>query len=233
MGQKQTGTYCPHCQKNVLAVGKTPNHVLHLILTILTFGLWGVVWVISTLSSIGGFRCTQCGNVASTNYRPPGQKKPIPYGSIGFLALLVIILLDRWAAGAFNSKVESTAPLPTAVAEQSAPAPTTVVEQPAPIKKVVAEKIEGREFRVPSDAKARYFMLEQSRKGSQATTITKRVGSSGTAYSKRLYDCKKQQFKYLGTGETLQAMNASKPDPKMSSLVEGSISYYVMLEACK
>jgi len=26
--------------------GKRPNHILHLILTILTFGIWGIVWAV-------------------------------------------------------------------------------------------------------------------------------------------------------------------------------------------
>lgn len=30
----------------VLVKGKGTNHVLHLILTLITFGMWGVVWII-------------------------------------------------------------------------------------------------------------------------------------------------------------------------------------------
>jgi hypothetical protein len=61
MGTKTTGKRCWHCQKNVMAQKNTPNHVLHLLLTIFTAGLWGIVWLIVTLSNIGGYRCTQCG----------------------------------------------------------------------------------------------------------------------------------------------------------------------------
>lgn len=31
-----------------LAKGRRPNHILHLILTLLTFGLWAIVWIILT-----------------------------------------------------------------------------------------------------------------------------------------------------------------------------------------
>lgn len=31
MGQKQTGKYCNHCKKNVMATGTIPNHLLHFI----------------------------------------------------------------------------------------------------------------------------------------------------------------------------------------------------------
>jgi hypothetical protein len=36
----------------VLVKGSKPNHVLHLILTLVTFGLWAIVWI--ALAFIGG-----------------------------------------------------------------------------------------------------------------------------------------------------------------------------------
>ena len=62
MGQKQTGRHCRHCGKNVLAVGTTPNHVLHAILTLFMCGLWLPVWILISLGKIGGYRCSQCGS---------------------------------------------------------------------------------------------------------------------------------------------------------------------------
>lgn len=59
MGQKQTGRYCNHCKKNIMATKTTPNHILHLILTIFTAGMWGVVWMILYFKE--SFRCTECG----------------------------------------------------------------------------------------------------------------------------------------------------------------------------
>ncbi|GAA4527119.1 hypothetical protein GCM10023174_14180 [Chelativorans composti] len=61
MSIKQKGAYCPQCQKRVLAQGVKPNHLLHLLLTIFTGGLWGIVWLIITVMSAGNYRCTQCG----------------------------------------------------------------------------------------------------------------------------------------------------------------------------
>jgi len=86
---------------------------------------------------------------------------------------------------------------------------------------------------VPSDPKAQFFVLEKGGSGSQRTIVTKRVGSSGTSYSKRLYNCADSTVKYLGTGDSLEAMSKSNPDPNMSPIVQGSIAYYVGLEACK
>ncbi|KQV83655.1 hypothetical protein ASC90_20440 [Rhizobium sp. Root1220] len=44
----------------VLAERQTPNHVLHLLLTIVTGGAWIIVWIILTLS-VGPYRCPNCG----------------------------------------------------------------------------------------------------------------------------------------------------------------------------
>ncbi len=62
MGQKQAGRFCVHCQKNIMATGTTPNHLLHLFLGLITFGLWIPIWILVTLGKIGGYRCTQCGS---------------------------------------------------------------------------------------------------------------------------------------------------------------------------
>lgn len=62
MGQKQTGSYCPSCQKNVMAVGSSPNHLLHLVLSFITAGLWLVVWLLLAIGTMGNYRCSQCGS---------------------------------------------------------------------------------------------------------------------------------------------------------------------------
>jgi len=62
MGQKQTGRYCNHCKKDVMATGTSPNHLLHFFLTIFTFGLWIIVWILVSVGKIGGYRCTECGS---------------------------------------------------------------------------------------------------------------------------------------------------------------------------
>ncbi|WP_445774245.1 hypothetical protein [Shewanella sp.] len=86
---------------------------------------------------------------------------------------------------------------------------------------------------IPTDPKASYTILEKSRSGDEATIVTKRVGSSGTSFSKRLYNCSNETVKYIGTGDTIESMNASKPDPKMAPIFDKSIAYYVGKEACK
>jgi hypothetical protein len=86
---------------------------------------------------------------------------------------------------------------------------------------------------VPSDPKARFFVLEKGGKGAERTIVTKRVGPSGTSYSKRLYNCTNSTVKYLGSGDSLGEMASSRADRNMAPIVQGSIAYFVGVEACK
>ncbi|MFZ3286535.1 MAG: hypothetical protein WA191_06760 [Telluria sp.] len=87
-------------------------------------------------------------------------------------------------------------------------------------------------FRIPTDAKAVYTVLERGGSGNIRTIVTKRDGSSGTSYSQRQYDCDKSTWKYIGTGDTIEQMKASKPDAKMGPIVNESIASYVGGAAC-
>jgi hypothetical protein len=45
---------------------KGTNHILHLLLTLVTFGVWLIFWFGSTVK-FGGWRCTQCGSANISN----------------------------------------------------------------------------------------------------------------------------------------------------------------------
>ena len=65
---------CRTCNRRVLAVRKLPNHILHLLLSVLTGGSWLVVWVgIVWSSSSEPWRCPWCGG--STELVQP---EPVP-----------------------------------------------------------------------------------------------------------------------------------------------------------
>lgn len=86
---------------------------------------------------------------------------------------------------------------------------------------------------VPSDLKASYSVIDLHSAGRGLVEITtKRDGPSGTTYARRLIDCRAATFKYLGTGDTLAEANQDRPEPTMSRLVDGSISYHVVVDAC-
>lgn len=57
---EQNSKFCKRCQKHTLVQRPSTNHVLHLLLTIVTAGLWLIIWMLSIVK-IGGWRCTQCG----------------------------------------------------------------------------------------------------------------------------------------------------------------------------
>lgn len=62
MSLKTKGGYCNYCEKNTMSQSEKPNHILHIILTLLTGGLWIIVWIILAMMAAGNYKCTQCGN---------------------------------------------------------------------------------------------------------------------------------------------------------------------------
>ena len=61
--QEATG-WCKTCGRQVMIRRKGTNHILHLLLTIFTAGLWIIVWILVSIK-IGGWRCTSCGRRVS------------------------------------------------------------------------------------------------------------------------------------------------------------------------
>jgi DNA-directed RNA polymerase subunit RPC12/RpoP len=53
--------FCKTCGEKVLIRRQGANHILHLLLTVLTLGVWGWVWLFVALGKVGGWRCTRCG----------------------------------------------------------------------------------------------------------------------------------------------------------------------------
>lgn len=60
VGSKESSAYRGNCSRTVLVRSQTPNHVLHLLLSILTGGLWLIVWAILIVRA-EDWRCTRCG----------------------------------------------------------------------------------------------------------------------------------------------------------------------------
>ena len=61
MGVEQSQRFCDHCEEYVLAVRKRPNHILHLLLSIITGGIWIIIWILVSVK-MGGWRCSKCGS---------------------------------------------------------------------------------------------------------------------------------------------------------------------------
>ena len=67
MGFQENPGYCSNCKKNVLIRAQKPNHVLHLILSIVTSGLWIIIWVILSIRA-KEWHCSQCGQKISSSF---------------------------------------------------------------------------------------------------------------------------------------------------------------------
>lgn len=57
----KTQKHCKTCGGKVLAERPGTNHLVHIIMSIITAGLWLPIWLLSAVK-IGGWRCTRCGS---------------------------------------------------------------------------------------------------------------------------------------------------------------------------
>lgn len=60
MPTKRKMLKCRSCGEKQEHLINTPSHLLHLVLTILTAGLWAVIWLLLALST-GTPECAKCG----------------------------------------------------------------------------------------------------------------------------------------------------------------------------
>lgn len=60
MSFQEVGGYCYSCEKDVILRRKSTNHILHLLLSIITGGFWLIIWFLLSMK-IGGWRCMVCG----------------------------------------------------------------------------------------------------------------------------------------------------------------------------
>lgn len=61
MGIDYKQKWCAQCNRNVRAERRGPNHILHLLLTLVTFGVWAIIWLGVSIR-VGGWMCPQCGS---------------------------------------------------------------------------------------------------------------------------------------------------------------------------
>lgn len=66
MAEDKKGGFCKLCEKRVVVFRKGTNHILHLVLSVITCGFWLIVWIGSSLK-FGGWRCTECGSTKIGN----------------------------------------------------------------------------------------------------------------------------------------------------------------------
>lgn len=68
---------------------------------------------------------------------------------------------------------------------------------------------------------------------SAVVVVNTQVGvNTGTNYTRQLVNCEKGQRLVLGSSETYEGLERSKPDTRWSGLVRGSSAYFVAQKAC-
>lgn len=65
MAIKTATVFCKTCNGKRLGHASAPNHVLHLLLTLVTFGLWLPIWILAALFTGGRYFCSHCGGPIS------------------------------------------------------------------------------------------------------------------------------------------------------------------------
>ncbi len=80
MSQKNEMIGCNNCQEMTMHISTPPNHILHLILSIITGGAWFIVWMILLITQKNP-QCTKCG---LTSNQTPTSK------------IVAIVLLVLW-----------------------------------------------------------------------------------------------------------------------------------------
>jgi hypothetical protein len=62
MAMQERQRWCYECERYRLCRRSSPNHVLHLLLSVVTVGLWLWVWLFLTLFVRGHWQCSKCGS---------------------------------------------------------------------------------------------------------------------------------------------------------------------------
>lgn len=69
MAIQQASFFCPVCQQQRLFTRQeSVNHILHLLVTLFSCGLWAIVWFFVTVSHNPRFHCAQCGHSDAYKY---------------------------------------------------------------------------------------------------------------------------------------------------------------------
>ncbi len=112
--------YCQQCGSEQKCLGKTPNHLLHFLLSLVTFGLWLLVWMLTQMSAANVWTCDACGSdikrgakrtpQAPLTPKTKAQPRSVP-GVIGMTLLFVVItaLMVTWMQMAEPSDDNSSA----------------------------------------------------------------------------------------------------------------------------
>ena len=64
MGTNQVMHVCRLCRRPTQHLQPSTSHVLHLLLSIFTLGIWVIVWILAAVANSSQKTCSVCGRVA-------------------------------------------------------------------------------------------------------------------------------------------------------------------------
>ncbi len=86
---------------------------------------------------------------------------------------------------------------------------------------------------IKTDLEGEYFVVEKGGTAAQPLLVVKQVAPNHyTYYIKREFDCQTHAVRYLGEGESLNAMAETEPETEMRAISEGSISDQLAALVC-
>ena len=100
MGMQEAQGACRNCGRNVLIRRQGTNHVLHLLLALITAGIWIPVWILCSIK-IGGWRCSTCGG------RVARKLEVADYAVLVLFGLIVLIVVAATSGDTDTSAPQS------------------------------------------------------------------------------------------------------------------------------
>lgn len=169
----------------------------------------------------------------------PIQSSGMPWVIGVFVAVSFLLIIGPWAWSFWNAPVQREAAAQVA-ADKREEARRLANVRPAMAARQNTEKHTPSYYSsshgvaaipVPSDPTAIYSLVAKAGR-SPIILITRRDGTSGVSYSKREIDCEVGALRYLGSADTIEGLENSRPDPAMNVPVDGSISAEILAYAC-
>ena len=86
-------TDCSKCQKKTLHIEQKINHILHVLLTVVTAGFWIIAWIYIALSHNKKTQCTICGHDKKFIEDFISENKNSEDGSSGIMVIFALLFI--------------------------------------------------------------------------------------------------------------------------------------------
>jgi hypothetical protein len=137
---QESSGYCRGCQKHVMIRRPTASHLLHLLLTLITMGLWLPIWVLSAVQ-FGGWRCTVCGKPCSRTFEAKD------WALIGVAAVIGFVVFTQ-RGEMMPGGNESSASREEGLAEEKPPEPPPRRDQPGDVVERIRKDVKAKRMGV-------------------------------------------------------------------------------------